>query len=274
MSPTTPEDARERRDALLASLVETCTADERIVASFLGGSWARGTGDSFSDIDVSVIVVDDAYTAVLAAKEGFVRALGEPLFLEDFGNEDLAFVIFAGGEELELHFIRASDVGSIRPGPHRVLHDEEGVLVGIEFPSPELDREAQAEELRRILSWFWHDVGHFTTAIGRGQLWWAAGQLEQLRHYCVGLVRISQDVAVQSEPYWKLDVEISTEPLETLRSTFVPIERDAMLQAGRDVVAFFRHTATVLARTKGLAYPTELDALVSSHLDRLDADHQ
>jgi predicted nucleotidyltransferase len=253
---------------VIARLVESCTSDERVAAAFLGGARARGEDDEFSDIDVSVIVADDAYTEVTAGRDAFVRRFGEPLFLEDFGNEHLTFVIFADGTDLELHLLRKSDLRSILSGPHRVLLDKEGILEGMEFPLPELDREARTEELRKILFWFWHDVGHFTTAIGRGLLWWAAGQLEALRNYCVNLVRIGQDGAAEDEPYWKLDVEISTEPLDALRSTFVPVERDAMLRGGRDVVAFFRRTATAVAATNGLAYPTELDQLVSGHLDR------
>ena len=60
----------------------------------------------------------------------------------------------------------------------------------------------------------------------RGQLWWAAGQLEQLHHYCVSLIRIEQGVEVEDEPCWKLDTVVSIDHLEPLRSTFVPIDPD------------------------------------------------
>jgi Streptomycin adenylyltransferase len=257
---------------VIERLIETWRKDDRIVAAFLGGSRARGQADEHSDIDVSVIVADDAYAGFISRKDRFVRELGEPLFLEDFGNEDVAFVILADGTELELLFFRQSQLHTIRSGPHVVLLDERGILAGMEFPLPELDRETQVEELRNVLFWFWHDVGHFTTALGRGQLWWAAGQLEQLRHYCVTLARIEQGVAVEDEPYWKLDVEISTRSLDDLRATFVPIERDAMLRAGRSVVASFRDRAPLVARMHALEYPIELDRLISGHLDRVEAD--
>lgn len=266
-----PEDARDP-GAVLARLVEACRDDRRTVAAFLGGSLARGEADEHSDIDVSVIVADDAYAEVVSDKEAFVRTLGEPLFLEDFGIEDVAFVILDDGTDLELHFVRAGDLHTVRSGSHRVLLDEEGILEGLEFPPPEIDREAQVDQLRQIVTWFWHDLEHFTTAIARGQLWWAAGQLEQLRHSCVSLVRIEQGVVVEDEPYWKLDVEISTDALDALRETFAPIEREALLRAGRDVVSFFRRRAPAVAHTHGLEYPTALDELVGSRLDRLDVD--
>jgi len=32
--------------------VAACQADERVVAAFLGGSYARGTTDAYSDLDL------------------------------------------------------------------------------------------------------------------------------------------------------------------------------------------------------------------------------
>ena len=257
----------QRGDALITRLVERCAADERVVAAFLGGSRVRGGADDLSDYDISVIVADASYGGLIAEKDGFVRLLGEPLFLEDFGNENVAFVIFADGVELELLFFREGDLRSIRSGPHHVLYDRAGILSGLEFPPPDLDPGEQMLELRNLLFWFWHDLGHFTAAIERGQLWWAAGQLEQLRHHCVSLIRIEQGVEVEDEPYWKLDAAISTDRLDPLRSTFVRVDRDELLRAGRELLAFFRRQAPIVARTKGLSYPSELDALVGRHLD-------
>lgn len=256
-------------DALIGRIVRLAEDDQRVVASLLGGSRARGQDDGFSDVDVSVILADADYEDVLADKAAFVRQLGDPLFIEDFGERNLALVVFADGVELDLFFFPEHDVGSIRPGIHQVLMDPSGLIAEIPIDDAEVDRGTQVEELRRILSWFWHDVGHFTTAIGRGQLWWAAGQLEQLRQYCVNLVRIEQGSAPGDEAYWKLDVEISTESLEALRTTFVPLDGNEMLDAGRRIVAFFRERAPEIARANEVDYPAELADLVTGHLEEL-----
>lgn len=268
MSASQPGPPREHDD-VIARLVRSCSADDRIAAVFLGGSHARGEADEYSDLDLCVIVADDAYADVISERAAFVGQLGEVLFLEDFGNQDMSFAILGDGTELEITFVPASDRGGIRSGPHRVLLDEDGILAGDAFPPPELDQAAQIERLREILAWFWHDLGHFTTAIGRGQLWWAAGQLEALRHACVDLVRIEQDVHTADEPSWKLDEEVSTDALEPLRSSFCEMEREPMLRAAHDVVRFFHERAPVVARAKGLPYPATLDALISGHLEHL-----
>ena len=218
---------------------------------FLGGSLARGEADEYSDIDLCVIVRDDAYDDVFAGRETFVRTLGEPLFLEDFGNEQHGVRDPGRRHRTGVQLLRAGDLDAIRPGPHRVLLEKDGSWQIGRSRRPRPDGPRSSRQLRGILFWFWHDVGHFTTAMGRGQLWWAAGQLEQLRGYCVNLIRIGQGGDAEDEPYWKLDHEIATEALDVLRSTFVSLDGDALLRAGVGGLAFFRERAPGLAEPSG-----------------------
>ena len=67
----------------------------------------------------------------------------------------------------------------------------------------------------------------------------------------MNLERIEQNVEAQDEPYEKLDKVISTDRLAAMRSTFVPMERDAMLRAARDIVSFHRERAPVVAEAYG-----------------------
>jgi predicted nucleotidyltransferase len=266
MRPSEPGPPRDHA-AVIARFVEACSADERIVAAFLGGSVARGDADEFSDLDLCVIATDDAVDDVGSDRADLVRRLGEPLFLEDFGIPGIVFFILTDGTEGEIFFFGEGELDRIDAGRFRTLVDERGILPATEFAGPPPDPAEQLEELRRVLLWFWHDLSHFTAAIGRGQLWWAAGQLEILRACCVNLARIEHGVEAQDEPYEKLDGVIPPDELEALRSTFVPMERDAMLVAAREIVAFFRERGPEVARSQGLTYPAELDRLIGGRLD-------
>jgi predicted nucleotidyltransferase len=169
-------------DTVMERFVTLCSADERIVAAFLGGSHARAEADEFSDLDLCLITTDEAYEEVVSGRRAIIEQLGEPLFLEDFGLEGIVFFILADGTEAELFFRRASAIDEIRDvGPYRTLLDKEGVLAGAQFPVREPDRAEQVEALSRLVHWFWHDLSHLIAALGRGQLWWASGQLEALR---------------------------------------------------------------------------------------------
>jgi hypothetical protein len=257
---------------VLTRFVQASAADDRIVAAFLRGSHARGEADEFSDLDLGLITTDESYEDVAADRAAFVRRLGEPLFLEDFGLEGIVFATLADGTELELSFAREGGLDEIDEGQHRTLLDKTGILEGVTFREYQPHAAEQVEELRRILFWFWHDLSHFMAALGRGQLWWAAGQLEALRRYCVNLARIEAGVEAQEEAYEKLDLEISTAGLSSLRSTFCPMEEGAMLGAALDIVGFIRDRAPGAARAHGLAYPVELERLLCDRLEALAAD--
>lgn len=254
---------------VIARFVDVCSADNRIVAAFLSGSNARGEADGYSDLDLCLVATDAGYDDVVAERAAIIARLGEPLFLESFGRDDIAFFILTDDTEGELFFAREGGLDAIHTGPFRPLVDKTGILAGAEFPFTGPDPVEQIEELRRILHWFWHDLSHFIAALARSQLWWAAGQLEALRAYCVNLARIEHHVEAQDEPYEKLDHVMSTTSLDALRSTFCPMERRAMLDAASNILSFHREKAPVVAEAYGLPYPAELEGLTCERFDEL-----
>src|SRR5438876_825496 len=188
---------------VIERFVAACAADARVAAAFLTGSYAAGTADAHSDLDLGVIIADAAYDDFLTSREPFVRLLGEPVFVETFGRPDTLFFILADGTEGELAVGRESAYREVANGPHWVLLDKTGVLEGAAFVGRHPDEDEQREELRRLVVWFWHDLSHFATAFARGQWWWAYGELETLRRSCVGLIRLRRDFA---------DAEAASEP--------------------------------------------------------------
>jgi predicted nucleotidyltransferase len=267
-APAPPEDPPSFLDRFVAA----CEQDDRIVAAFLGGSHGRGEADAYSDVDLCVIARDDAYDALLADRAAFVGRLGTPLFLEDFGNETLVFFILDDGTEGEIFVGSQGRLEELEPGPtYLTLFDPGGILEGVAFREEQVDPEGQREQLRQALAWFWHELSHFVTAIGRDELWWAAGQLESLRGHCVNLVRIEHGAFAGEEPYEKLDRTIDPAELSSIEETFVPIERKALLRAARQLVRFYLSKAPGVAEANGAAYPSALEQLMVKRLDELDA---
>jgi hypothetical protein len=153
-----------------------------------------------------------------------------------------------------------------------VLLDKTGILDGVAFLGRQPAQEVQVETLRRQIYWFWHDLSHFTVAMGRGQLWWAQGQLEALRGYCVNLARLRDDPAdpdVGREPYFKVENAIPAGDLGPLQATFGPIERRVLLQSALGVIDFYRELASQLAERHGISYPAELERVMLARLQRL-----
>ena len=255
--------------------IATCQADARIVAAFLGGSYARGAADAHSDLDLYLITADEAHANFCAAREAFMRLLGEPLFLEDFNLPDIVFFIFADGTEGELGLGRESRFMHIHDGPYKILLDKKNILADAVFPARETAPSKQRETLRKQIYWFWHELSHFITAMARGQLWWAYGQLEALRRHSVTLARLRHDFAADAgddESYFKVEKALPIALLSPLRETFCPQERAAMLRAAHIIFQFYREQAMALASAHGVTYPTQLEWVMVERLKNLEFD--
>jgi hypothetical protein len=262
----------QNHQVIMNRFVAAGLADERVVAAFLGGSYAKGTADVYSDLDFGLITTDEAYDDFTASREAFIRRLGEPVFLEDYhgGGADFVFFIFSDGTEGELALGRESHFTHIHLGPYRVLLDKKGILAGAVFSGHEPAQAEQIETLRRLINWFWHDLlHHFITPMARGQLWSAYGALEELRLTCVNLARLRQNFQDAAEGYEKVEQVLPVEQLAPLQATFCPMERGAMLQAALLIVRFYQELAPPLAQTHGIPYPADLARMLSDRLEQL-----
>ncbi|MFZ0548445.1 MAG: aminoglycoside 6-adenylyltransferase [Candidatus Promineifilaceae bacterium] len=258
--------------SIVGRFVDVCRADERVSAALLVGSRAAGKADEHSDLDLVLVTTDEAYLDVLADRESFGRLLGEPLFLEDFDIPDHLFCIYPDGAEVEIKFAKERVLPQIIGRPYQVLVDKKGLVAIATASDAESDREEAAETVRRQIFWFWHDLSHFVTAMARGQLWWAKGQLEVLRGYCVNLARLEQnlyDDDVGSEPYFKVESAVPVERLAPLQASFCPMEREAMMRAVWVVVNYYQPAAQSLAQVHEVVYPAELERVMLTQLKEL-----
>jgi predicted nucleotidyltransferase len=257
-------------DALLERFADACRADPRIAAGYLTGSHAAGTADAHSDVDLCVVATDGQRDAVWADREVLVRRLGDPLQIEDFDENDTVFFILADGMDGELTVTDVAGMAQSSRGPHRPIHDPDSILAGVAFVGSEPYLVEQVEQLRRQVQWFWHDMAHFTAAMGRGQSWWAAGQLDALRGYCVNLARLRADFAGHLDEFDKLDTVVPAADLAPLAPTYVPLDRGQMLVAARTMADYYGAVVPDLAAAHGIPYPTTLESVMRARLDALE----
>jgi Streptomycin adenylyltransferase len=268
--PTNPS-LSPNHQTLIDRFISACQADHRIVAAFLGGSYASGQADAWSDIDLGLVTTDDSYAQFLAEREAFVPQLGSPAFIEDFGHTNTIFFIFPDGTDAELGMGRESDFLNIHSGPYTVLLDKTGILDNVVFPYHHADPDEQHETLRRLIHWFWHDLTHLITALGRNQLWWAYGQIDELRGMCINLARLHHNFSAPVDNYDKIEKAVPLELLMPLQPTFCLMERGAMLQAGLTLVEFYKVHAIPLAQAHAIPYPESLEHALVERLKALSA---
>ncbi|MGQ0796817.1 MAG: aminoglycoside 6-adenylyltransferase, partial [Methanobacteriota archaeon] len=191
-----------------------------------------------------------------------------------FERPNMVFMIFSDGTEAELWFASPSRLKHVHSGPFHTLVDKAGILAAAEFPPSGADSAGQTETLRRLITWFWHDMSHFITAIGRGQMWWARGQLDVLRGVCVNLARLRHDFwdeGVGEEPYFKLEDAVPTANVSALQATFCTMERGPILGSARLILTFYKQLATPLAKAHGIPYPADLERVMTRRLENVAA---
>jgi predicted nucleotidyltransferase len=258
---------------ITSRFLAACQADDRIVAAFLGGSYASNEADIYSDLDLFFVTTDEAYEDFLVEKESFVRRLGEPLFLEDFGVPHGYCFILSNTTEGEFWFGRESKFKDIYSGPYKVLFDKKNILTGEAFPKHIVDQAEQIELLRRQIGWFWHELAHFIKAMGRKQLWFACGQIEAMRRICAILARLEHNFSdayiEEAEPYFKIEQALPVEKLSPLQSTFCSMDFDAMFQAAQVICRFYQDLAPGLAEAHHLPYQTDLERMMMRQLQDL-----
>jgi predicted nucleotidyltransferase len=263
---------RPNHQAFVDRFVSACLADDRVVAAFLGGSYAKDYADPYSDIDLCVITTGPCFEEFLNERENFLRSLGDLVFLEDFDIPNIAFYIFADDTEGELNFGSESHLDQIHSGPFKILIDKKNILAGATFPPFEPSSSERVEKLRGLIRGFWHELSHFITAMRRDQLWWARGQLEALRSIGVNLARLKNnflDPDFGEEAYFKIETVMPVEQLAALRETFGPMEKGAMLNAVLAIVHFYQELAPSLAHEHGLKYPQDLERVMMDRLQKL-----
>lgn len=248
----------------------TCQTDDRVIAAFLGGSYATGNADVYSDLDLYLITTDEAHVEFLDGKATFIRQLGDPLFLEDWGTAHGYFFILDDGTEGELWIGRESQFTQIHGGAFKVLLDKRGILSGVDFPNHEADPVEQIEKLRQLIMGFWHEVGHFSKALARGEIWFAYGSLEVMRNTCINLARLHHNFAdadIGEEPYFKIEHAMPVEQLASLKNSYCPMEEGAICQAGQIVLQYYKKVATSLAQRHDIPYPVELERIMVARLN-------
>lgn len=258
---------------VLNRFTEICQADERVAVAFLVGSYAKGTADTHSDLDLYLFTADEAYEDFCHGRAAFIHQLGNPLFLEDFDIPNAIFFIFPNGVEGELTVGQASQLPHLLYQPYRVLLDKKNLLAEALFAGED-GESVDLEPLRRQIQYFWHELSHFIVALGRGQLYWAQGQLGGLRTCCFNLARLRQDLsdeAVGHEGYFKIDSDLPVEQFAPLQATYCPLEPTAMLQAAHTILRFYRELARPLAQTHNIPYPADLEQIMLERLEELDS---
>ncbi len=125
---------------ILRRMLAETESDPRMRALQVQGSIGRGTGDRYSDLDVGLVVIDEAWPAISEEMPAFVHKLGEIVddhyyFLPSAETPEVfrAWAHFPDGIQLDLLLLPA--INLLGSGPDgRTLLDRDGRLLRTDHP--------------------------------------------------------------------------------------------------------------------------------------------
>jgi hypothetical protein len=156
------------RDRLLEAITDFLERDERFVAAWLGGSFARGEADMLSDLDLFV-VVDDRYSDILCWRQrqvaegttderlAIVSQFGQPAIIHDNHNNapqggSFTLVIYAD-TAVQVDWTLIPQTNAQRQMQSLLLF-EKATIPTYPLP-PSEDTEEQTNHLAERRAFFW-----------------------------------------------------------------------------------------------------------------------
>ena len=237
--------------------------DERVLGMCLGGSFAAGTPDVYSDVDLKLIVADDACDRVVEEIEGFATAAGTVVAAfrgDHLGLTHLLIVLYDDLVHADFLVLPRSGLrAESREVPLAVLWERDDALSTEIVPSEDRDVDAAWFEAR-VWTWLWYGQ----TKVLRGEVYEALDMLGYLRDRVLfPLLAATRGV----RPSGSRRMEALTGDLAPLfERTVATHERSSALEALRATAELYELLADPILERQGVSPATAARDVVRAAL--------
>ncbi|MFD3920827.1 nucleotidyltransferase domain-containing protein [Streptomyces sp. NPDC058595] len=160
--------------------------DARVAGVAVTGSIAEGRPDVYSDVDLILVIDDEAYDAVMRERLALIGSWASLVagFTGEHVGEPRVIITLVGPSLLhvDFKFVRASDFAERIEDPE-ILWDRDGLLTGALAQQPPT---VPSLDFQWIEDRFWVWVHYGATKLGRGELFETIGFLAYLRDTVLG----------------------------------------------------------------------------------------
>jgi lincosamide nucleotidyltransferase len=251
-----------------------CQEDERLAAALLYGSFTRGVGDQFSDIECALFFRDECLAAVYQLAWVNQIAPVSLFFADDFGHYTAIFDNLVRGE---FHFEPASAVAQVARWrgnawfpllDSAVLVDRTGELTshlqGLLEPPPDRDTP---EQVQHLAAHFLNSVLFGANVLARGERARALDLLNLTHRYLLWMVRlVEHSVDHWPTPSRSLEQDISSTAYERFVACTANLSACALRRAYRASWAWGCELLQELAVRHHRPLPDRLIERVDMHL--------
>ncbi len=257
---------------LLERAVARFRDDVRVLGLVLGGSLAQGVADFHSDIDLYMVVRDEAFDGIFAERDALVPAVGSPLFGFDVdpipGGSTDHIVIYEGPIKFDFMYLKESD---FKPAPKWagcvVLKDMSGHVGDVVARSERLAPPQPAtEELLELNQKFWTWCWYVFGKIVRGELWEALDGIHGIRSQA--LVPLLDWAAERPHEGYRRLEKTDPESASHLVVTVAAVEPQALYAALQAEMELFRSLRVIVFDRFGLTFDSRAEEVLESEMSR------
>lgn len=247
---------------------ELLREDDRIRAAWVAGSYAAGTADAYSDLDLHAVITDDAVDWFRDHWRSVAIGITGPAVLADpIPNVLGGLVITPDWRHLDLVLYPVSGLSVDPAAPRKVLFDHDRLLPA-PTPVPDPFAPGAPHFPTATVNLFWYFLGNLPVTVGRGEVIVALGGVQALRDLLVELMLAERGIR-RSGGRKRLNPFLSDEQRSILEAIPPADARvPAIVAAIRVITDDFLVRGRRLAESVDAEWPHPLVEATLDHLDR------
>jgi len=269
----TAVDGPKSQAELINKLAALFSADERLLACWLIGSFAAGTTDEYSDIDMALAVDDEQFHHAFQHARNLACGAGKCLVAWDSPKDvnGAGFTAFYSDcNFLDVKVYRASRLEHLdMRDPVRILFDRGDLIHPSEHSSSQDDNLGPplSDQVRWKMVFFWICVYSSVRFLMRREYWYAAGMINSIRGTMAQLfwlwTRPDKTTDMSFVVWGVVRKDLDSALVSELAGTVSQAEQAEMIGTLGKLIEVFERYGKRIAQDTGAEYPEELVQVVA-----------
>ena len=238
----------------------------RVGAAWLAGSLGRGQGDSFSDVDLLVLVEDGTLIEVSSALVARLSTVVRPVHVNKLFGGRVLNVVTADWQRFDLSFIQREDLARHNGALLESLFNRSGRTLPVEHERP---YRTAPDRLLPLVQEFLRVLGLAVVVVGREEYAVALSGIEHLRRLTFDLMMEENSVApgrrggaLRRNSLFNAEQRARLESLPPLVA-----QRASVIEGHRALAELFLPRARRLAAEIAMVWPSDFEEATRRYLE-------